>query len=93
MVGKMSTAGLGGNCLLMAFSAPAPFARTLSLDALERSVQGGLIGEAAEARYFCEGPARGQQKVLDRVDATFHKPTVRGLTEGSPKSMRKMTYR
>ena len=93
MVEKMSTAGLGGNCLLIAFSALAPFARTLSLDALERSVEGGLVGKATEACHFGEGSARGQQEVLDRVDATFHKPTVRGPAEGSPKSMRKMTYR
>jgi hypothetical protein len=57
MVGVMNTAGLGGNCLLMAFSALAPLTRTLTLDALEGSVEGGLIGEAALAGNFGKGPA------------------------------------
>ena len=57
MVGVMSAASLGGNCLLMTFSAPAPLARTLALDALEGSVEGGLIGEATLAGNFGKGPA------------------------------------
>jgi len=57
MVGVMNTAGLGGNCLLMAFSALAPLARALALDALEGSVEGGLIGEATLAGNFGKGPA------------------------------------
>jgi hypothetical protein len=57
MVGVMNTAGLDGNCLLMAFSALAPLTRTLALNALEGSVEGGLIGEATRAGNFGKSPA------------------------------------
>jgi hypothetical protein len=38
----------------MAFSAPAPLARTLSEDVLEGSVESGLIGKATLIRNFGE---------------------------------------
>jgi hypothetical protein len=82
--------GLGGNCLLMAFSALAPLAGTLTQDALEASVEGGLISETTFARNFCKRPLRGKQKVLYRINATFHEPTVGGAPEGPSKSMRKV---
>lgn len=84
---------LGGNCLFMAFSALAPLAGTLSQDALEASVEGGLIGEATFARDFGKRPLCGKQKVLYRIDATFHEPTVGGAPEGPSKSMRKVAQR
>jgi hypothetical protein len=77
----------------MAFSASAPFARALSHNAFEASVQSGLIGEAALAGNFCERQTRGQQETLDCVDAAFYEPTVRWAPEGSPKGMGKMAYR
>ena len=48
------TVSLGENCSMMAFSASAPLARTLSQNALEGSVQGGLISEPTLARNRCE---------------------------------------
>jgi hypothetical protein len=71
----------------MAFSAPAPLAGTLSQDAFEASVEGGLIGEATFTRNFCQRQVCGKQKVLYRIDATFHEPTVGGAPEGPSKSM------
>jgi hypothetical protein len=53
-VGMISAVSLGKNCLLMAFSAPSPLAGTLSEDALEGSVECGLIGKATLTRNFGE---------------------------------------
>jgi len=48
------TVSLGKNCLLMAFSAFAPLARTLAEDALEGSVECGLIGKSTLIRNLDE---------------------------------------
>ena len=52
IVGMSDTVRLGKNCLLMAFSASAPLAGTLSEEALERSVECGLIRKATLTRNF-----------------------------------------
>jgi hypothetical protein len=54
ILGMSSAVSLVKNCLLMAFSASAPLPRTLSEDALEGSVECGLIGEATLTRNFGE---------------------------------------
>jgi hypothetical protein len=77
----------------MAFSAPTPFAGTLSENTLERSVQSGLVGEATVARNFCECQPRVQQEVFYRIYATFHKPAMRGPPKSPPESMGEMAYR
>jgi len=53
IVAAISAAGLEGNCLIMAFPAPTPLARTLSENTFERSAECGLICEATLARHFC----------------------------------------
>ena len=52
IVGRSDAVRLGNNCLLMAFPASAPLARTLSEDALEGPVECGLIRKATLTRNF-----------------------------------------